>query len=90
MKFTIITGPAITIECQACLEHVIGGTEPYLSASTGDLVEPPHIFSEDGGGLYCASCAAKLSAADPTRSVTRFYVDTTGEEIDHARLGPQD
>lgn len=86
MKFVLITGPAITIECYACQKHVVGGTEPYPSAATGEMTQPLQIYSEETHGLYCAECAVKLMSEDPTKAVSQFYTNTTGEKIDHARL----
>ncbi len=86
MKFILVAGPAITIECAVCQIHVVGGTDPYPSAATGESVQPSEVYQEEAGGLYCSKCAAKLVAEDPTRSVNQFYTDTKGTEIDHARI----
>lgn len=86
MNFELITGPAMTFVCQACQSHVTGGTEPYVSASQGGPVTPGNVYIDTDGRTYCEDCAAKLSVEDPTRSVTQFYTDTKGEEIDHKRL----
>lgn len=86
MKFSLITGPASTIQCTGCGEYGLGGTDSYTSASTGQLLQPSATYSEEGGGTYCASCAAKLTTQDPTIAVNRFYTDTTGDVIDYARL----
>jgi hypothetical protein len=47
MKFVLVTGPAITIECAVCQAHIVGGTEPYPSASTGESVQPAEVYQED-------------------------------------------
>lgn len=90
MNFQLVTGPAVSLTCKACTTLVIGGTEPYESASQGELVQPTKVYADIEGeeirGHYCEECAAKLSVDDPTRSVNQFYTDTTGEEIDHKRL----
>ena len=90
MNFVLVTGPAVTLTCKACATSVIGGTEPYESASQGELVQPVKVYADVEGEVihahYCEECAAKLSVEDPTRSVTQFYTDTKGDEIDHKRL----
>ena len=75
MKFTLVTGPAAIIECAVCKVSVIGGTEPYASAATGEPVQPSEVYSEEAGGLYCSECAAKLSVEDPTRAVYQYRTD---------------
>jgi hypothetical protein len=86
MKFTLVTGPAITIECTVCKQHVVGGTEAYASAASGEAVQPSEVYSEEAGGVYCSECAAKLSVEDSTRSVNQFFSDTTGKEIEPEHL----
>jgi len=90
MNFQLVTGPAVTLTCHACQALVVGGTEPYESASQHEPVLPTKVYVDIEGDVihahYCEECAAKLSVDDPTRSVNQFYTDTTGEEIDHKRL----
>ena len=86
MKFVLITGPAITVKCVVCKEHIVGGTEPYPSAATGELVQPSEIYKEEAGGVYCSECAAKLVVEDPTKSVNQFFSDTSGKEIEPEHL----
>ena len=82
MELTRIEGPATVCHCAGCHIEGIGGTEPYLSASSGCLVDPLDFYV-DGclEGIYCSTCAAKLVEVDPTRSVSQFYSDTAGNEI---------
>jgi hypothetical protein len=86
MKFVLVTGPAITIECAVCQAHIVGGTDPYPSASTGDSVQPAEVYREEAGGMYCSNCARKLAVEDPTRSVNQFFSDTQGKEIEEEHL----
>lgn len=90
MKFALVTGPAFTVECVVCHRTAVAGDQPWRSASNGELVDPEKVYADIEGeafkDYYCEQCAAKLSVQDPTRSVTQFYADTKGEEIDHKRL----
>ncbi len=83
MKFKLITGPAHTSECAGCGDTFVSGTEGYYSAATGRLVMPGEGYWHPGNPClaYCAECAAKLSKPDPSRSVSRFYTDTSGTHI---------
>jgi hypothetical protein len=65
----------------------LGGTEPFTSASTGEIRQPEDFYI-DGNleGIYCATCAAKLTEVDPTRSINRFFLDTEGKMPDPAIL----
>ncbi len=86
MKFELVTGPTITVECVTCQQHVIGGSEPYQSAATGELVQPGTVYQDTEGeshkSYYCQECAAKLAEPDPTRAVNQFYSDTQGKAIE--------
>jgi len=90
MNFTLVTGPAITVECIACHRNVIAGDQVYVNASRGEECQPDIVYQDTTSQpiptYYCQECAAKLSVDDPTRSVNQFYTTTTGEEIDHAKL----
>ncbi len=86
MKFVLVTGPVVTIECKVCQAHVVGGTELYSSAATGEPVQPLEVYQEEAGGMYCSACAAKLVAEDPTKAVNQFFSDTTGNAIDTEQL----
>lgn len=83
MKFVQISGAPQHLTCRGCGKDGIGGTDPYKSASSGDLVTPDtwYVEAEYPFDTYCAECAAKLSQEDPTRSVSQFYADTKGTEI---------
>jgi hypothetical protein len=62
----------------------VGGTETYVRASDGETCTPAAWYLlEDSTAVYCATCAAKLTEEDPTRSVSQFYSDTAGNEIVH-------
>ena len=82
MRFTLVTGPAVTIECVVCKQSVVGGTEAYTSAASGESVQPLEIYSEEAGGMYCSECARKLSVEDTARSVNQFFLDTTGTGVE--------
>lgn len=84
MKMVRITGVSITLQCVACGTTGIGGTEPYKSAASGESVAPQDWYiTEENTGPYCAPCSAKIvEAEDPTRSVTQFYSNVTGEKIE--------
>jgi len=85
MKFELVTGPTITVECVTCRQHVIGGSEPYTSAATGEPVQPGAVYLDIEGEphkFYCSECAAKLAEPDPTRAVNQFYSDTTGNAVE--------
>jgi hypothetical protein len=86
MKFTLVTGRAVTIECRVCKRQVVGGTEAYISAASGEPVQPSEIYKEKAGGVYCSECAAKLVVEDPTKSVNQFFSDTLGNEIEPEHL----
>ena len=85
MKFELVTGPAITIHCVICERPMVGGSEPFESASTGELVMPGIIYQDAEGEphkFYCSECAAKLAEPDPTRAVNQFYSDTAGNAVE--------
>ena len=83
MKLTRIKGPATICHCAGCHHEAPGGTEPFLSASTGETRMPEDFYVDESlEGIYCAACAAKLVCSDPTRSLTRFFLDTGGTQID--------
>lgn len=66
---------------------MLAGSECYRSASTGELDgQPDHVYADlaDTAFLayYCEPCAlSHASYEDSTRSVTKFYADTSGEKI---------
>lgn len=76
MRFTRVTGPAITITCGGCGQSAVAGDEPYTN-SQGQERQPDECYT-DGERIFDASCAAKLKDADPTTAVTRFYANTEG------------
>ncbi len=88
MKMTRIAGGATTLQCIACGKTGTGETEPYESAASGKLIAPQEWYvTEDNVGPYDAECAAKITkATDPTRSVTQFYSNVTGEKIEPKHL----
>jgi hypothetical protein len=87
MQFKLVVGPVFSITCQGCGEHKQAGSEPFQSASTGELDGYPDIVYEDLDGkpfasYYCKACAVNYAEyQDDTRSVSKFYADTSGEEI---------
>lgn len=82
MNLARIEGPCTILNCAGCRRDGIGGTEPYISASTGEDRQPEDWYRKEDGETYCTQCAAKLVEQDPTRSRTQFYADTAGTEID--------
>jgi hypothetical protein len=91
VNFSLIEGEAHLERCTVCGREGIGGTAPYISASSGESREPEKWYTEDSLlSVYCSECAAKLTAEDPTRSVSQFYTDTEGTEIDHKKLSDYD
>lgn len=90
MKMARLIGPATTFECLTCGKSGIGGSEPFTSASTGKTLTPDEWYATDDEkslGPYCAPCATKIvEAEDPTRSVTQFYSNVTGEKIEPEHL----
>ena len=86
MNLTRIEGPATIQHCDGCDRNAIAGTEQYESASTGEQRQPEEWYTDGGVGVYCAACAAKLVEADPTRSVSRYFLDTAGTVVDPAHL----
>jgi len=56
---------------------------------TGCKAEDRHDWyvTQDNLGPYCPSCAAKLAQGeDTTRSVTQFYSNTTGTQVEAEHL----
>ena len=84
MNLTRIEGPATVCHCAGCSREGLGGTEPFTSASSGEIRQPEdwYLDPENLDGIYCATCAAKLSEADPTRSINQFFLDTEGTMVD--------
>ena len=82
MNLTRIEGLPTVCHCNGCNRDGIGGSEPFPSASSGEI-KTPEEFYVDGNTLavYCTTCAAKLVEVDPTRSVSQFYTNTEGTEI---------
>ena len=86
MRFQIVTGAVFSVTCQGCGEHRLAGSEPYVSASTGQPSGRPDTVYEDldapQGSYYCEPCARKhAEGVDPTKAVTQFFADTHGETI---------
>ena len=81
MKLKQIEGGPIIVRCDGCSREAPAGTLPYISASTGEVCLSEEFYQSDDGGIYCPTCAAKLTEVDPTRSVKQFYADTAGTEI---------
>jgi hypothetical protein len=87
MRFERITGPVTICQCLVCDRQGPGGDTAYTSASTGETRTPEDWYVDaDNLGVYCSTCAAKLVQDDPTRSVSTFYANTTGTEVDPERL----
>ena len=84
VKLACIVGPATICRCTGCGHEAPGGTESYASASTGETRYPEDFYTDGHSeSVYCAACAVKLVALpDPTRSVSRFFMDTAGTQID--------
>jgi hypothetical protein len=81
MKLTRIEGFATVCHCVGCGYEAIGGSVPYVSASTEECRQPEEFYT-DSESVYCSTCAAKLVQTDSTRSVSRFFTDTAGTQID--------
>ena len=84
MKFTRIIGPAQHLMCAGCTQDGVGGSEPYLSASTQEERQPEEWYvadTADGPLEYCSTCAAKMVETDPTRAVHQYFSDTAGNEV---------
>jgi len=84
MKLARIEGPATVMHCDGCARDGMGGSEPYLSAATGEARAPEEWYQDEDPlnfGQYCSECAAKMVSEDPTRSKTQFYDNTTGTQI---------
>jgi len=79
MKLTRIEGPATIAKCLGCAYEGIAGSEVYTSASSGEEKQPEEFYEP---GPYCGTCAARLVEEDPTRSVTQFYTNTEGTQVD--------
>lgn len=90
MRFILVTGPAVSVECLTCHKHVTGGDQPYRNASRGEECVPEQVYADSEGepfhAYYCSECAAKLSAEDPTRAVNQYFSDTAGNEIEPEHL----
>ena len=91
MKLKLVEGKARHFRCLGCSKEGVGGTEPYEQASSGLLLAPDQRWytAEDGmSGLitYCSECAAKIVYEDPTRSVSIFYADVSGTQIEPEHL----
>jgi hypothetical protein len=87
MRFERIIGPVTLCQCLVCNKAGLGGDESYTSASTGETRTPEDWYVDtDNLGVYCSTCAAKLVQDDPTRSVSTFYTDTGGTEVDPEHL----
>jgi hypothetical protein len=83
VKLTHIEGPAQHLQCAGCQCEGIGGSIPYRSAASGEERAPDEWYcTDDKFAAYCAACAAKLVYEDPTRSVTTFYTNTEGTEVE--------
>jgi hypothetical protein len=82
VKLTQIEGQPRLLFCSGCTREGIGGTTPYLSASTEEVRVPEEWYQTECGLEYCNTCAAKLVEEDPTRSRSQFYTDTAGTNID--------
>jgi hypothetical protein len=80
VKLTYIEGPALSLYCDGCKTYGVGGTVPYVAASSEDIKQPEEWYT-DGNAFYCAVCAVKLKEEDPTRSVSQFYANTSGTEV---------
>jgi hypothetical protein len=80
VKLKLIEGTPITLTCAGCQSTGIGGTNPYVGASSGEFRAPEQWYAEADKiePVYCSACAAKLTEQDPTRSVSQFYSDTDG------------
>lgn len=76
-----IIGSVMVCHCDGCHKENLGGTEPFKSASTGEMQQPEDWYM-GFESIYCKVCAARLVERDPTRSRSRFYTDTQGENID--------
>jgi uncharacterized protein YlaI len=92
MKFVLVTGPAITVECLICQKSTIAGDQPYKSASKQEEAMPETVYADTSvnsnpfKSYYCQDCAAKLAVEDPARSVNQFFSDTSGKEIEPEHL----
>jgi hypothetical protein len=82
MKLILIEGQPAHLVCAGCTRDGIGGTDTYPAASSGEERTPEQWYQDpEGIAVYCAECAAKMTAEDPTRSVSQFYADTAGTQI---------
>ena len=83
IKLARITGPTTICRCIGCGHEAPGGTAPYASASTGEERYPEDFYTDGcSESVYCSICAVKLAAVDQTRSISRFFTDTAGTQID--------
>jgi hypothetical protein len=80
MNLTRIEGPATHLFCAGCGRDGVAGTEPYLSAATGEERKPEEWYQEEDAA-YCSDCAAKMAQQDEARSVNQFFSDTAGKEV---------
>ncbi len=77
----MIQGNVITVTCAGCQRSIQAGTIPYLPANgRGVLSMPEQVYKRgDTDETYSEACAKRIvEAEDPTRSVSRYYADTTG------------
>jgi len=87
VNLTRIEGPATVCHCVGCSREGLGGTEPFISAASGEVRQPEDFYVDgDLTAIYCAACAAKLVEVDPTRSVNRYFMDVAGTVVDPAIL----
>jgi hypothetical protein len=80
MRFQLVTGQPQVITCSGCQAERTAGSEPHLSASGRQL---DTVYQDvDTLLYYCEDCAAKhAEGVDPTKAVTQFFADTSGETI---------
>ena len=77
MRLIAFYGPKHNTFCKGCNQRLFADEPRELYAEAG----APNIDA-----VYCPKCAAGMVYQDPTRSITRFYADTTGTRVDYQRI----
>jgi hypothetical protein len=75
VKLVAINGPKHNTFCRGCNKRIFA-----------DDIGPFYVEEGTTEPVYCHICAAAMVYEDPTRSISTFYRDTEGTEVDHRRI----
>lgn len=78
MRLIAIIGPRHNTFCRGCNKRLFADEPQELYAELSAACTPDAV--------YCPNCAVAMVYEDPTRSVTRFYADTNGTQVDYKRI----